>query len=84
MENASRASFLRSSFQVSEVYSSWQPHGHYYLQLLSHYANSGIENPGYSLKASHQMKGPHPFAWISVILGRLKKSCSVCLQYNTV
>lgn len=31
MENASRASFLRSSFQVSEAYSSWQPHGHYYL-----------------------------------------------------
>lgn len=43
MENASRASFLRSSFQVSEVYSSWQPHGHYYLQLLSHYANMELK-----------------------------------------
>lgn len=31
MENASHASFLSCSFQVSEVYSSWQPHGHYYL-----------------------------------------------------
>lgn len=31
MESTSHASFLRGSVQVSEMYSSWQTHGHYYL-----------------------------------------------------
>lgn len=60
MENAIHVSFLRSSFKFLKCTAVGNLMGISTCNYFFHYASSGIENPDYSLKAPHQMKGPHP------------------------